>query len=729
MSKMKKVVSYVLVFLTVFSSFTILPSEFWGWANVSAADVTTEKSNATKTYTENGFVYSLINKYTVEIVDYNGTSRDIVIPDVTTGSEYAELADKKVVSIGSYALEKRYLTSVKFGKNIRRIYDYAFYGQTELTELDLSVCTELTTLDRCAFAYNTSLKTLIFPDSLETIGIGAFYGCDDLEELNIPDGVVSICSYAFSDNVSLKNIKIGSGCTSIHPQAFYECKAIENVTASEDNTVYSSDDGILLNKDKTAIMLYPKARSGAYTIPNNITEIGEAAFCSCNNLTDIIISDSVTTIGNGAFNSCGNLTEIIIGDSVTTIGNGAFGSCDNLTKVVIGDGVRTIGDTAFGYCTKLSQVKFGKNITSMGYSTFYEDEALTEVDLSVCIGLTQIGNGAFQYNTSLSNLVLPKNLEIIENGAFHGCYSLTSLDINLSNLTSIGSEAFYNCYSLKTVNIENGNDVIIGNNAFRYCHELESVTIGNGVKTIESHTFMQCGKLKNVKIGEDVESIGWTAFFECPALTTVEILSKNISSISPGGFQNNDTCTIYCYKNSTTHNTLKSNGYTNIKFFTSDVHLTDITVNGTYVDSFNTETKDYTVYLDNTTDVSIVPVFEEENVTYTVTAENNVHTITVFDENDEVIDTYKITVKKYNYTVTGDITLMLNNIASTKVGGSIALPAGTYKLKIAKGEKLFGYNKVVADYCNGLTLNPKFTSYITLNATGGTYTFQFDTIT
>ncbi|MEF2919293.1 MAG: hypothetical protein U0O22_02350, partial [Acutalibacteraceae bacterium] len=86
-------------------------------------------------------------------------------------------------------------------------------------------------------------------------------------------------------------------------------------------------------------------------------------------------------------------------------------------------------------------------------------------------------------------------------------------------------------------------------------------------------------------------------------------------------------------------------------------------------------------------------------------------------------------VNEHNYTVTGDVTLMLNNISATKVGGSIALPAGTYKLKIAKGEKLFGYNKVVADYCNGLTLNPKFTSYITLNATGGVYTFQFDIVT
>ena len=96
MKKLKQAVSYVLVFLTVFSSFTILPSEFFHSAFVSAADILTGQSGAEETYTEGDFTYSLINNYTeVKIVSYNGKSTDVVIPDVVTGGEIAQYQEKK----------------------------------------------------------------------------------------------------------------------------------------------------------------------------------------------------------------------------------------------------------------------------------------------------------------------------------------------------------------------------------------------------------------------------------------------------------------------------------------------------------------------------------------------------------------------------------------------------------------------------------------------------------
>ena len=49
MKMTKKAVSYILVFLMVFSSFTILPSEFFNWGNVSAVDVTTEETPTVET--------------------------------------------------------------------------------------------------------------------------------------------------------------------------------------------------------------------------------------------------------------------------------------------------------------------------------------------------------------------------------------------------------------------------------------------------------------------------------------------------------------------------------------------------------------------------------------------------------------------------------------------------------------------------------------------------------
>ena len=82
------------------------------------------------------------------------------------------------------------------------------------------------------------------------------------------------------------------------------------------------------------------------------------------------------------------------------------------------------------------------------------------------------------------------------------------------------------------------------------------------------------------------------------------------------------------------------------------------------------------------------------------------------------------------YYVYGDnIKLKLTSIGTDKVGGKIALQKGTYTFKIDNYGTLLGYSKTFTDTTNGLTFNKKFKSSTTLVATGGTYTFQFNTKT
>lgn len=87
-----------------------------------------------------------------------------------------------------------------------------------------------------------------------------------------------------------------------------------------------------------------------FTIPNNITSIGDSAFYYCYSLTSIVIPDSVTSIGNSAFHRCSRLTSITIGNSVISIGEDAFSECWSLTNVDIPIGVMSIGDEAFEDC-------------------------------------------------------------------------------------------------------------------------------------------------------------------------------------------------------------------------------------------------------------------------------------------------------------------------------------------------------------------------------------------
>lgn len=82
------------------------------------------------------------------------------------------------------------------------------------------------------------------------------------------------------------------------------------------------------------------------------------------------------------------------------------------------------------------------------------------------------------------------------------------------------------------------------------------------------------------------------------------------------------------------------------------------------------------------------------------------------------------------YYVYGDnIKLKLTAIGTDKVGGKIALQKGTYTFKIDNYGTLLGYSKTFTDTTKGLTFNKKFKSSTTLVATGGTYTFQFNTKT
>ena len=75
-----------------------------------------------------------------------------------------------------------------------------------------------------------------------------------------------------------------------------------------------------------------------YTIPSNVTTIGDAAFYNCKNLTTVTIPSNVRTIGDYAFQNCTNLESVTIsGSGVITIREGAFDNCVKLKSFKVGD--------------------------------------------------------------------------------------------------------------------------------------------------------------------------------------------------------------------------------------------------------------------------------------------------------------------------------------------------------------------------------------------------------
>ena len=326
---------------------------------------------------------------------------------------------------------------IKFKGNVTTIGEHAFYSRDNLTSV--TIPNSVKTIGYRAFYECHNLSSITIPDSVTTIGEYAFCGCSSLKEFKskfvsedgrcliidgklvafapagiseytIPNSVTTIGGGAFGYCKSLTSVTIPNSVTTIRGHAFYYCKSLKSVTIP--NSVKTIGDWAFLNcSNLTSI-----------TIPNSVTTIGEKAFYECESLTSVTISNSVTTIGKSAFQDCSNLTSVTIPNSVTTIGDYAFDGCSNLTSVTIPNSVKTIGFAAFNSCYSLTSVTIPNSVTTIRDFAFADCESLTSV-------------------------TIPNSVTTIGEAAFYCCYNLTDVTIP-DSVTTIGDYAFFLCNNL-----------------------------------------------------------------------------------------------------------------------------------------------------------------------------------------------------------------------------------------------------------------------------------------
>lgn len=185
----------------------------------------------------------------------------------------------------------------------------------------------VTTIVSFAFSGCVGLTNVTIPAGVTSIASSAFAGCVGLAEILIPASVVSIGSSVFDGCRALTSISIPPSVASIGSYALRSCNSMASITVDPSNIAFSSGDGILFNKDQSALIQCPGGKSGNITIPTGVKTIGDYAFYDCNGLTNVTFPSSVTGIGTFVFRESDNLVSaVFIGDAPTIWGTGWFAS-------------------------------------------------------------------------------------------------------------------------------------------------------------------------------------------------------------------------------------------------------------------------------------------------------------------------------------------------------------------------------------------------------------------
>ncbi len=444
----------------------------------------------------------------------------------------------------------------------------------------------VTIIDNMAFNNCSSLFSITLPDSLITIGNYGFADCINLSHITIPDNVTSIGDRAFQHCYSLSSITFGNSLVSIGKWVFNDCWNLANITVNTDNPIYSSEDGILFNKDKTVLIKYPFGRKETrYTTPNYITTIGNNAFENCRNLISVTISDSVTHIKNYAFSNCYNLKDVVVGKNVSTIGGAIFDKCSTLKHVYYkGNGPNSYFDIYYTTPETLTSYYDPENEESWA-SVIWGNDTWNGRRISNIYGVDYIYNEngtasvvsiAF---TKETDITIPANVEkdgisytvtSISDNAFEFSNIPTSITIPAS-ITSIGRNVFSYCDNLKAIYVASENPVYssvdgvlfnkeqtmliqypsgrdgeyiipagihsIKSSAFLGCTASLSLIISEGVEVIEPNTFYKLKGLQSIQLPSTLKIIGEDAFFGCVNLMEISI-SDSVISIGAGAFAN-----------------------------------------------------------------------------------------------------------------------------------------------------------------------------------------------
>ena len=532
--------------LAVALFFTLLPVSALaeGGGNTGVSHAAT-RSLTTDNKDDQGLTYTLNADRTATVANYDDSAPGgvIDIPDTVTsgGQPYT------VTAIGDSAFNpsspRSNVSSVFIPATVRSIGDSAFSYCDALTTVTFAENSQLKSIGRAAF-YGTEhayprFKEIKIPDSVETIGNGAFYDCRDLERIDLPSALQTLSTVTFYNCTALSEVTFPASLKTIESSAFGGCRNLSEVKLPASLTEIQS--GIF---------------SGCYNLTNIHYDGSMAKWSQINTSKGFLGSSSpslvmddytaqfipvkddpdhpfpgpppktVTITKYTGTESTVILPSTISSWPVTKVGEDALKDNTTITSVTIPASVTEIGSNAFADCTNLTSVNYEgdwSNLTIQSGNPAVQDAANEQLfDFKFILNNTAVV--VIRYKGTAADVTIPsrykgKPVTVIDHVAFYNNSAVTSVTIP-DSVTAIPDYAFGFCSQLTNISIPN-SVTFIGFSAFNSCTSLESITLPSSLSTIQSYAFYNCGNLKTIRIPVSVTSIGNYAFDVCPSLMTV----------------------------------------------------------------------------------------------------------------------------------------------------------------------------------------------------------------
>ena len=519
-----------------------------------------------------------------------------------------------VVSIAPFAFSESSVTRVYIPATVTDIASSSFDYCATLSQINASEGGAFSSYDGILFdsEYTTIVRcpegragNYHIPSGVSYVGDRAFYNCIGIRNVSSPGGLVSIGNYSFANSgvtavpLQLGIISIGDGAfygcynlteawipwsvVVIGDGAFSYCSSLMNITVQSNNQNYSSVDGVLFNKQGTALVAVPGGISGSYVVPSSTYILESGSFQGCVNLESVTIGKSISYFDYDLFHGCSSLKEVCVeeGNEVFSSKNGVLLQNEGMELIyvpqnmggvlAVPDGVSRIDDFAMINGSKLAGIVLPSSYSDYQGNIFEFAYSLKSIEVDGGNALFESFDGCL-YDKADTLLAVPVNKSgglVIMDGtveiavdAMDMCTKITSVTIPES-LHDLESYALYGCESLVEIRVSADNPYYSSVDGVLFDKNIEklimypegrdgSYTVPDGVKIIADASFASC-KIESVYIPASVASIEDSAFSGCFSLGYIYIGGNptlGVDSFNLGRFIHGPLeCVVDCPEN------------------------------------------------------------------------------------------------------------------------------------------------------------------------------------